>query len=195
MHRLRVKKRDGGEGTRLWVDSLDGLLGLVSIGAVELHPWNATVDDIEHADTLVIDLDPGEGVEWKRVVDAAMAMRAILRRDGLACWPKLTGGKGIHLVAPLKKRVTHDLAHEWARHLVGELAERDSRHYILSAQANRRGRIFLDYLRNGRGTTAIGTYSPRVREGFPIAAPVTWKRTESGIRPDAFTMQSPFRPQ
>jgi bifunctional non-homologous end joining protein LigD len=128
VYRLRVQKRDGGEGTRLWVDSLDGLLGLVSIGVVELHPWNATVDDIERADTLVIDLDPGEGVEWERVVDAAMGMRAILKREGLACWPKLTGGKGIHLVAPLKERVAHDRAHEWARHLVGELAERDSRH-------------------------------------------------------------------
>jgi bifunctional non-homologous end joining protein LigD len=72
------------------------------------------------------------------------------------------------------------------------LAEREPRHYILSAQANRRGRIFLDYLRNGRGTTAIGTYSPRVREGFPIAAPTTWPGIEAGVRPDAFTMKSPI---
>ena len=75
----------------------------------------------------------------------------------------------------------------------GGSREQDPEHYILSAQGNRRGRIFLDYLRNGRGTTAIGTYSPRVREGFPIAAPVTWPRIEAGIRPDAFTMKSPFR--
>jgi DNA primase len=74
-----------------------------------------------------------------------------------------------------------------------DLAERDPEHYIVSSQESRRGRIFLDYLRNGRGTTAIGTYSPRVREGFPVAAPVTWSRIEAGIRPDAFTMKSPFR--
>ena len=84
-------------------------------------------------------------------------------------------------------------AHRYALRLVKILAERDPAHYILSAQGNRRGRIFLDYLRNGRGTTAIGTYSPRAREGFPIAAPVTWSRIEAGIRPDVFTMKSPFR--
>jgi bifunctional non-homologous end joining protein LigD len=74
-----------------------------------------------------------------------------------------------------------------------ELAERDTRHYVLSAQASRRGRIFLDYLRNGRGATAVGTYSRRAREGCPIAAPVTWSHIEAGIRPDAFMMKSPFR--
>jgi bifunctional non-homologous end joining protein LigD len=193
VHRLSIQKREGGEGTRLWVDSLEGFLGLVSIGAVELHPWNATVENIEHADTLVIDLDPGEGVDWRRMIDAALSMRAILKREGLTSWPKLTGGKGIHLMAPLKEPVPHDRAHAWARRLVGELADQAARHYILSAQASRRGRIFLDYLRNGRGTTAVGTYSPRVREGFPIAAPVSWARIESGIRPDAFKMNTPFR--
>src|SRR3954462_14095753 len=74
-----------------------------------------------------------------------------------------------------------------------DASDDDPQHYMLSAQASRRGRIFLDYLRNGRGTTAIGTYSPRVREGFPIAAPVSWSRIEAGVRPDIFTMKSPFR--
>jgi bifunctional non-homologous end joining protein LigD len=192
VHQLRVKKREGGEGTRLWIDSLEGLLGLVSIGAVELHPWNATVDDIECADAMVIDLDPGEEVEWTCVVKAALAMRTILKKEGLNCWPKLTGGKGIHVVAPLKQRITHDRAHGWARRLASELAGQDPL-YILTAQENRHGRVFIDYLRNGRGTTAVGTYSPRVHKGFPVAAPVSWKRIESGIRPDAFTMRSPFR--
>ena len=86
-----------------------------------------------------------------------------------------------------------DEAHRYASRLVRALAERHPHHYIVSAQDNRRGRIFLDYLRNGRGTTAIGTYSPRAREGFPIAGPVTWSGIEAGIRPDAFTMKSPFR--
>jgi len=96
-------------------------------------------------------------------------------------------------MAPLSKPVLHDEAHRHALRLVRVLAQRDPDHYILSAQGNRRGRIFLDYLRNGRGTTAIGTYSPRAREGFPIAAPVTWSRIEAGILPDAFTLKSPFR--
>jgi bifunctional non-homologous end joining protein LigD len=193
VHQLRLRKREGGEGTRLWVDSLDGFLGLVAIGAVELHPWNATVENFERADHLVIDLDPGEGVPWEAVVEGALRMREIMEGEGLSTWPKLTGGTGIHVMAPLSKPILHDEAHRHALRLVRVLAERDPDHYILSAQGNRRGRIFLDYLRNGRGTTAVGTYSPRVRDGFPIAAPVTWSRIEAGTRPDAFTMKSPFR--
>src|ERR1700716_1791286 len=120
-------------------------------------------------------------------------MRDLMKADGFATWPKLTGGKGIHLMAPLERPVSHDEAHRTARRLVSALAARFRDEYILSAQARRRGRIFLDYLRNGRGTTAIGVYSPRAREGFPIAAPVSWSRLEAGIRPDAFTIESPFR--
>ena len=193
VRQLRIQKREGGQGTRLWVDSLDGFLGLVQIGAVEMHPWNSTVDDFEHADRIVIDLDPGENVEWEAVVDTALELRALMKREGLDPWPKLTGGKGVHLMAPLDEPILHDLAHRIARGLCSEFAARDPDRHILSAQARRTGRIFLDYLRNGRGTTAIGTYSPRMREGFPIAAPVTWARLEKGIRPDAFTIGSPFR--
>src|ERR1041385_2441032 len=193
VHQLRVQKREGGEGTRLWVDHLQGFLGLVEIGVVELHPWNALVEDFERADRIVIDLDPGEGVEWDAVVEAALRMREVLKHEGFENWPKLTGGKGIHLMAPLDQPIAHDEAHRIARRVVSELAARFPDQYILSAQARRRGRIFLDYLRNGRGTTAIGTWSPRAREGFPIAAPVTWARIEAGIRPDAVTMRSPFR--
>jgi bifunctional non-homologous end joining protein LigD len=122
-----------------------------------------------------------------------LRMRELLQDEGLSTWPKLTGSKGIHIMAPLPKPIPHDEAHRYALRLVRRLAEEDPQHYMLSAQGNRRGRIFLDYLRNGRGTTAIGAYSPRAREGFPIAAPVTWSRIEAGIRPDAFTMKSPFR--
>jgi bifunctional non-homologous end joining protein LigD len=193
VHQLRIEKREGGSGTRLWVDNLNGLLGLVHLGAVELHPWNATIDNFEHADQLVIDLDPGEGVEWEAVIEAALRMRDLMKAEGMKPWPKLTGGKEIHLTTALKDQLTHNQAHRYARRLVRALADRDSEHYIVSAQGNRRGRIFLDYLINGRGTTAIGAYSPRAREGFPIAAPVTWSRIETGIRPDAFTMKSPFR--
>jgi bifunctional non-homologous end joining protein LigD len=193
VHQLRIQKREGGEGTRLWVDCLEGFLGLIEIGAVELHPWNASVEDFEHADRIVIDLDPGEGVDWDAVVATALDLRMLMKREGFETWPKLTGGKGIHLMAPLDQPMLHDKAHRVAHQLVSALASRHPDRYLLSAQAKRRDRIFLDYLRNGRGTTAIGTYSPRARQGFPIAAPVTWKRIESGIAPNAFTMDSPFR--
>jgi bifunctional non-homologous end joining protein LigD len=193
IHQLKIHKREGGVGTRLWVDNLNGLLGLVEMGAVELHPWNSTVEDIEHADRVIVDLDPGEGVPYEAVVEAALRMRDAMKSEGFATWPKLSGGKGIHLMAPLEEKITHDQAHRLARRLVSQLADRFPDTYVLSAQAARRGRIFLDYLRNGRGTTAIGTFSPRAREGFPIAVPVTWSRIEAGIRPDAFTISHPLR--
>jgi bifunctional non-homologous end joining protein LigD len=114
-------------------------------------------------------------------------------QHGFEPWPKLTGGKGIHLIAPLDHPLLHDQAHRTARQLVSAFAARNPDRYILSVQSKRHGRIFLDYLRNGRGTTAVGTYSPRARAGFPIAAPTTWSRLKKGIRPDAFTMAEPFR--
>lgn len=193
VHQLRVQKREGGEGVRLWVEDLDGLLGLVEMGAVELHPWNATVDDIEHADRIVIDLDPGEGVEWQLVAKTALTLRVMLRSEGLDSWPKLTGGKGVHVMAPLQAEITHDAARQYARKLAQQLVTKHPDRYLVSAApAARAGRIFLDYLRNGRGNTAVGAYSPRARPGFPVAAPVTWDQIEKGILPDAFTLQSPF---
>lgn len=142
VHQLRVQKREGGQGTRLWVDSLDGLLGLVEIGAVELHPWNSTVEDFEHADRVVIDLDPGEEVEWEAVADTALELRALIKREGFETWPKLTGGKGVHLMAPLDEPMLHDQAHRIARSLCSEFAARNADRYILSAQARRRGGSF-----------------------------------------------------
>jgi bifunctional non-homologous end joining protein LigD len=193
VHQLRIEKREGGEGVRVWIDSLAGFLGLVEMDVVEVHPWAATVDDIEHADMLVFDLDPGDGVAWDFVIESAFRMRELLEKEGLKPWPKLTGGKGLHLMAPLPRKLTHDDAHNYARRLAQQLASTDPNRYVTSAPLARRlGRLFIDYLRNGRGTTAVGAYSPRVREGFPIAAPVTWKQVERGIKPDAFTMRRPL---
>jgi len=109
-----MQKREGGEGTRLWVDSLNSLLGLVAIGAVELHPWNATAENFERADRLVIDLDPCVGMPWEAVVEAALRMRELLQDEGLSTLPKVTGGKGIHVMAPLRAPVLHDEAHRYA---------------------------------------------------------------------------------
>jgi bifunctional non-homologous end joining protein LigD len=190
VHRLTIRKREGGAGTRLWVDDLAGLLGLVEIGAVELHPWNATVEDIERADQIVLDLDPGQGIDWMFVKETALALRDLLQLQGLSCWPKLTGGKGIHVMVPLGTPIRHDEAHRFSREIAQRVARRDPMRYTISAQfAARRGKLFIDYLRNGRGTTAVGTYSPRARPGFPIAAPVSWADLERdrSLRPDTFS--------
>jgi bifunctional non-homologous end joining protein LigD len=190
VHKLTIEKREGGEGTRLWVDSLDGLLGLLEIGVVELHPWNSTVDDIEHPDQLVFDLDPGDGVEWPLVIETALALRDLLIQHDLPSWPKVTGGKGLHLMVPLERSLTHDEAHAFAKEVAAEMASTGPDRLVTSAALSKRpGRLFIDYLRNGRGTTAVGSFSPRVRSGFPVAHAVTWEQVESGTRPDAFTLE------
>ncbi len=192
VRQLKVRKREGGEGTRLWVEDVRGLLGLLEIGAIELHPWNARVDDIEHPDMLVFDLDPGKGVEWPFVMETAFALRELLRHEGLQSWPKVTGGKGLHLMVPLSREMTHDEAHRYSRSVALRLAATAPDQYTVSAaMAQRSGRLFIDYLRNGRGTTAVGAWSPRARAGFPIAAPVTWKQVAAGIRPASFTLLRP----
>jgi bifunctional non-homologous end joining protein LigD len=194
VRQLRMRKSGGEEGIRLWVDSLQGLLGLVEIGVVEVHPWGASVDDIDRPDTLVFDLDPGEGMAWSFVVETALELRDVLRSEGHDPWPKVTGGKGLHVMVPVEREMDWSAAKAYTRRIAEQVAATAPDRYTTSAALTKRpGRLFIDYLRNGRGTTAVGTYSPRARPGFPIAAPVTWAALETVTAPDTFNMQRPLR--
>ena len=137
----------------------------------------------------MFDLDPGEGVAWSLVVETALNLRELLRSEGHEPWPKLTGGKGLHVMVPITAQMDWSAAKAYTRRLAEKLsATAPHRYTTAAALAKRPGRLFIDYLRNGRGTTAVGTYSPRARAGFPIAAPVTWEHVEKGVAPDAFTL-------
>jgi len=192
VHQLRFEKGEGGEGTRVWVDDVAGLLGLVDMDVIEVHPWGATVDDIERPDVLVFDLDPGEGVEWQFVLDTALRLRDVLATVELDSWPKTTGGKGLHVVVPRIPEMTWATARDYSRTVAEHFAATDPSSYTSkSGRSGRAGKVFIDYLRNGRGNTAIGAYSPRARPGFPVAAPVTWRDVERGIRSDALSIANP----
>jgi bifunctional non-homologous end joining protein LigD len=183
VHQLEIRKADGKKGIRLWIDSLDGLIGLAEIGVVEVHPWAATIDDIERPDMLIFDLDPGDGVEWPFVAETALALRDLLTDEGFDSWPKLTGGTGLHLMAPIEPNLTHRQVHDYALGLADRIASRNPAKYTTLAGSSRRiGKLFIDHFRNGRGSSAIGTFSPRARSGLPIACPTTWKQIESGER-------------
>ena len=118
----------------------------------------------------------------------------MLKSEGLKPWPKLTGGKGLHLMAPLDGTMDHDAARAHAKQIVLRLtSSAPDRYTLASTPGKRAGRIFIDYLRNGRGTTAVGAWSPRARPGFPVAAPVSWRQVENGIGSGAFTMERPPR--
>jgi len=175
VHQLTIQKSEGNQGTRLWVDSLNGFLCLVDISAVELYPWNATVDDIERADQIIFYPDPGQGIERDFAIETSFRLQEVLEGEELQPWRKLTGAKGLHVMASLPSPLTHDRGPSYARHIVQRFAPADRQRYVTSAAPKKRaGHIFLDYLRNERCTTTIGTYSPRTSEGFSIAAPISW---------------------
>jgi bifunctional non-homologous end joining protein LigD len=120
-------------------------------------------------------------------------MCELLSAEGFDSWPKTTGGKGLHVMAPIERRMDHDTARKLCRKIAARLEASAPELFTTVSSAARAGRIFIDYLRNGRGQTAIGAYSPRARPGFPIAAPVSWGQVERGIASDAFTMAHPLR--
>ncbi len=178
-----------GDNTLIGVGSFDGLTGLVQGGALEIHPWQATMDALEKPDQMVIDLDPGENVEWSATIEAARQVRERLRDAGLEAFVKTTGGKGLHVVAPLKPEAGWDAVKDFARAMADAMEADDPRRFIAKAtKAERKGRIFVDYLRNGRGATAIAPYSTRARAGAPVAMPLGWDELGPAIRSDHFTV-------
>jgi bifunctional non-homologous end joining protein LigD len=189
VHQFRIEKATGEEGTRVWVDSAAGLVGLVAMDVVEVHPWGATIDDVEHPDLLVIDIDPGSAVEWEFVTETALKLRDVFSSEGITTWPKVSGSKGIHVMAPVTPDLDWGSARAYCKSIAERVAATAPRRYTTSARQNRTGRIFLDYLRNVPSIAAIGTYSPRAKAGFPVAMRVTWREVENGIAPDAFTME------
>ena len=175
VHHVDVREKDGSVEPYLYVDDADGLVACVQMGTIEFHGWGSTIDALERPDRLVIDLDPDEGLDFADTRRAADHVRAQLAELGLVSFPLLSGGKGVHVVVPLTPQAewpaVKDFADRFARALAG--AEPD-RFVAVMTKAKRKGRIFIDYLRNQRGSTAIMPYSARARPGAPVAAPVSW---------------------
>ena len=172
---VAIREKDGDEAGYLYVDTVAGIVSAAQIGALELHLWGSPADDLEHPDRLVLDLDPAEDVSFAEVKTAAGDLRALLDAAGLKSFPMLTGGKGIHVIAPLDGRNDWGDVKAFAEGLARGIAERNPDRFIASAsKAKRKGRIFIDWLRNERGATAIAPYSPRARKGAPVATPVSW---------------------
>lgn len=185
---IKVRKdRDGEE--LLFIEDLDGLIALVQSGALEIHPWGATLVDIERPDTLIFDLDPGEAVGWEGVVAGARDVRARLEAQGLAAFVKTSGGKGLHVVVPLAPQAGWEAAKSFAKALADSMAADDPDRYIsVATKARRKGRIFIDYLRNGRGATAVAAYCPRARAGAGVSLPVAWEELDEVTGGAQFTL-------
>lgn len=172
-------RESAGKRDYLYIEDLQGLIAAVQMGALELHLWGAHVDAVEEPDRMVFDFDPDEGVAFAKVKDAAKEMRARLKKLGLQSFAMATGGKGIHVVVPLARGHTWDQHRDFAEAMARLMAEEEPERFIATmSKAKRKGKIFVDYLRNTRGATAIAPYSSRARKGAPFAVPLSWQALE-----------------
>jgi bifunctional non-homologous end joining protein LigD len=189
VRRVDIPEDDGAVGVYMFVDDLPGLLALAQLGVLELHTWGCHADRIERPDQLVFDLDPDPSLGWTEVVATALALRDRLSGLGLDSFVKTTGGKGLHVVAPVSRRTSWDDFKAFSKAVAVQLETAEPRRYTTNPlKVKRRGKIFLDYLRNGRGATAIAAYSPRARDGAPVATPITWAELERGVDPAQLTV-------
>ncbi len=170
-----IREKDGSVEPYLYVDDADGILTCVQMGTIEFHGWGSSVADIEKPDRMVFDLDPDEGLDFEAVKKATFDIKEHLADIGLTSWPLLSGGKGMHVVVPLVPRAEWPEVKSFAERFARALAQAEPDRFTANLKkATRKGKIFLDYLRNQRGSTAVLPYVARAREGAPVAAPVTW---------------------
>jgi bifunctional non-homologous end joining protein LigD len=188
---VRVRESNGSLETYLTLRDTAGLVSLVQMGALELHVWGSRADAIEKPDRVVFDLDPDPSVPWAFVIETARRVRERLRSLGLTSFPKTTGGKGIHVVVPIRRGPGWPEVKAFSAGLASELVrEEPDRLTTHLAKARRAGRIFIDTLRNRRGATWVAPYSPRARPGAPVSTPVSWEELTPKLEPDRFTVRS-----
>jgi len=185
-----VKEKKGVTEDYLYVEDAKGLLTLVQMGTIEVHGWGSRANKLEHPDRLVFDLDPDVGLDFGDVRSGAKRLRALLADLGLVSFPMTTGGKGLHVVVPLDASAEWPKVSEFAEHFARAIAEAEPERFTANIRKDqRKGRIFLDWLRNQRGATAVMPYSARAREGAPVAAPVSWEELEKIRGGNTFTIR------
>jgi bifunctional non-homologous end joining protein LigD len=185
-----IEESDGSVEDYLYVRDAKGILSCVQMGTIEFHGWGSKVKPLEKPDRLVFDLDPDVGLDFDAVKSAAIRLRDLLADLGLQTFPMLSGGKGIHVIAPLKPKADWPVVKSFAERFTRALAEAEPETFTANIRkAQRKGRIFLDWLRNQRGATAVMPYSARAREGAPVAAPITWEELAGFSGANAFTIR------
>jgi bifunctional non-homologous end joining protein LigD len=186
LRRVRIQEKTK-VGEYLVADSIEAVVSLAQMGIVEIHTWNSTADDLERPNRLVWDLDPGPDVSWKQVVKAARLVRDVLETLGLRSWVKTTGGRGLHVVVPLRRKRTVPECLEFSRAVSDAIARTDPRSYTTAfAKAGRERQVLIDYLRNNRTNTSVSAFSLRVRPGATVSMPLDWD--DLNKPPDRWTL-------
>jgi bifunctional non-homologous end joining protein LigD len=192
--RVKLKEEGGNQADYLVVRDERGLMELVQFNALEFHPWGSTAENPEQANRVVFDLDPGEDVPWSEVVSAARKIRKLLEELDIVSYLRTSGGKGLHVVLPLNPGCDWDMVKPFAHSFAQTMSDMEPLKFVATATKRyRKGKIFLDYLRNGRGATAVASFSLRARAGAPVAMPIRWEelgRIKSGHAFDIATAQA-----
>jgi len=187
---VEIEEGKGGVREYTVIYEAAGLVSLVQHGVLEFHLWGARADQVEAPDRISFDVDPAPGLPWATVREAARMLRELLGSVGLESWIKTTGGKGLHIVTPIERRASWQEVSAFARALAYRLArEEPSRYLATASKAERKGRIFIDWLRNTRGATAIAPWSTRARPGAPISVPISWEELDRLKGGDQFQLK------
>ena len=178
-------------GKYVVVDNVAGLISLAQVAALEIHAWGSRADKLEQPDQLTFDLDPDPALPWDTVVQGARQVRTFLQELGLESFVKTTGSKGLHLVVPIERRHGWHEVKTFCKRVADLLDAADPDFYTANmAKAARSGKIYIDYLRNARGATAILPYSTRARPAAPVSTPLTWEELSAGVRSDHYTLRN-----
>lgn len=189
----RIEVPVDGTSTYMEAETVEALIGLVQMGVLELHTWGSHEGALDKPDRMIFDIDPAEGLGWERVTEAALLIRGLLEEIGLKTFLKTTGGKGLHVVVPLKPERGWDEVKAFSKAVAEHLADTlPDRFTANMAKSKRTNRIFIDYLRNGLGATAVAAYSTRAKPNAPVSVPIAWEELDADIRSNTFNVRNLF---